>query len=81
MAPPARFELATSCLEGSCSIQVSYGGGVRRSIAQCAPRGQAHIKLRAHCPESRALSRVHPILAAGHLDAEERRKGPRASRV
>ena len=25
MARPARFELATLCLEGRCSIQLSYG--------------------------------------------------------
>jgi hypothetical protein len=32
-APPARLELATSCLEGRCSIRLSYGGRRRNDGA------------------------------------------------
>lgn len=32
MARPARFERATSCLEGSCSIHLSYGRSRARKV-------------------------------------------------
>ncbi len=42
MARPARVERATHCLEGSCSIQLSYGrsGQVFRTLP---PHGQARL--------------------------------------
>src|SRR2546425_13247485 len=42
MARPARVERATHCLEGSCSIQLSYGrnGQVFRTLP---PQGQARL--------------------------------------
>jgi hypothetical protein len=38
-APPAGLEPATRCLEGSCSVRLSYGGRARRLAL--TPRGRA----------------------------------------
>ncbi len=37
--PPARFERATRCLEGSCSVQLSYGGLSGLSHVCCILQG------------------------------------------
>ena len=44
-APPAGFEPATNCLEGSCSVRLSYGGpGLARYIRRrIAGRTGSHI--------------------------------------
>src|SRR5882724_4814054 len=59
MARPARIERATHCLEGSCSIQLSYGrnGQVFRTLP---PQGQA--RLEPSEDRDRVRSRISPAL-------------------
>ena len=35
MVRPARFERATTCLEGRCSIQLSYGRNLKPTASEC----------------------------------------------
>jgi hypothetical protein len=70
LAPPARLELATSCLEGRCSIRLSYGGRLRNDDASrgqdnrrigsgLAPREEdARLVAEAFAPESRNRCRA-----------------------
>ena len=68
MARPARIERATHCLEGSCSIQLSYGrsGQVFRTLP---PQGQARSGARSKVGQERGTVRrsrpVRPRTDAG----------------
>ncbi len=54
MARPGRLELPTLCLEGRCSIQLSYGRAVGESNYFILPRGNGILSLLKAIPR-------HPV--------------------
>src|SRR5437016_14151506 len=59
VATPAGFEPATTCLEGRCSIQLSYGVGGPANAALSHPARHSAI---ARCSPPEGLG-AHPVVA------------------
>jgi hypothetical protein len=59
MARPGRFELPTLCLEGRCSIQLSYGRSTRFYHRLRCPRPSSFVPTaETYMPEGVALPDV-----------------------
>ena len=87
-ARPAGFEPATRCLEGSCSVRLSYG----RSEIIVAGEYHASATCRSQCvaPRTTADSQVYeqgtavttsPVAAIRHVGAEQLHPRVGASRI